>query len=243
VPARLPEDELPGSARWWLQRERRNGRRRARPNGITAERIVAEAMAIIDAAGADALTLRRLADSLGTGPASLYRHVASREEIVTLVVDHFLEPMVTRDGADGTSWRERAQWFATEFRQHLLDHPNIVPLMTAAQMLGPNAMAARQRVLRGFIKAGLDAEVAVRAYLVIVHFTVAVVQLDARPSPKTTAERQALQRLFASQDPDRYPDVVSNADLLAHHDSDAEFAFGLSALLYGIDRLRKESHR
>ncbi|MFZ0668602.1 MAG: TetR/AcrR family transcriptional regulator [Acidimicrobiales bacterium] len=234
-----PDADVAGTPAWWLERGQRSVQRRNRKDGLTVERIIEQALAVVEAEGAERLTIRRLAEVLGTGPASLYRHVATREEIIALVVDRFLEPLGTQEPPPGLAWQERARWLAVKFREHLLDHTNVVPLMVEAQMLGPNSMAGRQRVLRGFLKAGLDAESAIRAYLAIVHFTVASVQLEIQRRNGTAADRKALQRLFASQDPDRYPDVVANAELLAGEDSDLEFRFALNALLQGIDNLRK----
>ena len=67
----------PGSAAWWAAHAERLRRRRPRSGGFTVETIVDAALRIVDAEGADALTVRRLASSLGTSSASLYRHVAS----------------------------------------------------------------------------------------------------------------------------------------------------------------------
>src|SRR5262245_51761159 len=80
----------PGSAPWWLERARARPERRPRKQGITPERIVAAAVEVVQAEGHEALTMRRLAERLGTGPASLYRHVAGRDELVALVVDHVI---------------------------------------------------------------------------------------------------------------------------------------------------------
>ena len=225
----------PGSAQWWLARAERSGPRRVRRDGITLDRVVAHALAIIDSEGAARLTLRRLADELHTGPASLYRHVSSREEILTLAVDSFLSPLSELHPPAGLDWLGRLRWLALSFRQHLLAHPNMAPLMLAAQMLGPNAMAGRQRALRAFLEAGMSVETAARAYLAIIHFTLVSAQLEARPTLATPDQRQARHELFAQQDPNLYPDVVANAPVLAELDASDEFEFGLDALLRGIE--------
>ncbi len=53
---------------------------------LTRERIVAAAVALVDEAGPDALTMRAVADRLGAGAMSLYRHVTSRDELLDLVL-------------------------------------------------------------------------------------------------------------------------------------------------------------
>jgi AcrR family transcriptional regulator len=228
----------PDSAAWWLRRQERNPRHRARKDGLTIERIIDAALVIIEEEGPEALTVRRLAQSLGTGSASLYRHVASRAELIALVVDHVLEPLSREQPPPGLDWREQAAWLATRFRDHLREHPAVVPLVARSQLLGPNAMAGRQRVLRGFLSEGFDAESAVLAHRVIVRFILAVL-LDARHPAVSAADQRALRDLFASQDAGRLPDIVAQAGVFARYDADAEFAFGLTALLHGIDRLRR----
>src|SRR5436853_107267 len=63
----------------------RLARRRPRSEGLTIERIIDEALALVDEEGLDALTVRRLATRLDTGSATLYRHVASRTELLVLM--------------------------------------------------------------------------------------------------------------------------------------------------------------
>jgi AcrR family transcriptional regulator len=84
----------PGSAAWWEDRVERDARTRPRADGLTLTRIVEVALALVDCEGLDALTVRRLATDLETGSASLYRHIASRDELLVLMVDHVLGEIV-----------------------------------------------------------------------------------------------------------------------------------------------------
>ena len=88
---------VPGSAGWWLERRARDDRRRPRVDGLSIERMIITAIAVVDDEGLDALTVRRLAADLETGSASLYRHVASRDELLVLMVDHVLGEIVFPD--------------------------------------------------------------------------------------------------------------------------------------------------
>jgi len=191
---------------------------------------------LVEGQGAEALTMRRLADQMGTALSSLYRHVASREEVLTLVVDAVLGGLTMSEAAGG-DWQATLRLNAHLFRHHLLTHDNVVPLISETQMLGPNAMHQREIYLTVFIGAGFDPATAVRSYLAIVHFTIANVQLNLREAAGSQDRRRALRRLFAGQDPSILPTVVAHATALADHDSDAEFDFGLEALIDGIDKL------
>lgn len=226
---------VPGSATWWLAR-RSQSDRRPRKDGLTLESIVEVALAVVSADGAHALTMRRVAEELNTGAASLYRHVGGRDELIALVVDHVLGTMdpiqPTKD-----DWRATMEDAARTFRSHLYEHLNVVPLMRSAQMLGPNSMAAREVVLSTLIGRGLKAEDAISAYLAIVHFAVANVQLDARSGAHDELSRQDRATLFASLDAAQFPCVVEHADELAAHTNEREFDFGLGAILDRVERL------
>src|SRR4051794_3590836 len=74
---RVSAAPAPGSAGWWRRQEERLARRRPHTDGLTLELVLAEALALVDAEGMDALTVRALATRLGTGSSTLYRHVAS----------------------------------------------------------------------------------------------------------------------------------------------------------------------
>ena len=104
-------------------------------------------------------------------------------------------------------------------------------------MLGPNAMQQRESALKALIGAGFDPVIAVRAYLAVVHFTIANVELSLREAASPRGRRSPLRQLFANQDPDALPTVVRYADALAEHNSDAEFDFGLEGLLDGTGDL------
>jgi AcrR family transcriptional regulator len=227
---------VPGSAGWWLAQSNEPGERRPRADGITLERIVAAALAVLESGGPEALTMRRVADELDTGAASLYRHVAGREELVVLVVDHVIGSASLTLPA-GAAWREQAEAMARGFRAHLLANREIVPLFGAAQGLGPNSMLAREVAVSGLIAAGFSPEDAVRAYLTILRFVVVSVQFEARSTARTKAERRTLRKLFRSQDPAHFPTVVALADLLAEQHGEDEFEFGLRVILDGLGPL------
>jgi AcrR family transcriptional regulator len=153
--------------------------------------------------------MRRVADVLGTGPASLYRHVAGRDELVALVVDHVIGSLPRARPPRG-DWRTLAEWTARRFRAHLLDHRAFVPLITSAQLLGPQSMRGRESVVSMLIRQGFSPVDAVRTQLVLQHFIVATVQLDVRAAARTPAAPPAVRRpgpgtLPHRGDPRRHP--------------------------------------
>ncbi|GAA3117731.1 hypothetical protein GCM10020254_75750 [Streptomyces goshikiensis] len=87
-PVAVPAE--PGSPAWWQARYAERERRRPRQGGLTLDRITAGALELADREGLEALTMRRLGEHLQVRHTSLYRHVASREELLIETVDHML---------------------------------------------------------------------------------------------------------------------------------------------------------
>ncbi len=202
---------------------------------------MAAALDLLDREGLEALTMRRLADELSTTHTSLYRHVASRHELLVELVDHVLGGMRPSPGDDGESkrnsgggWRGQAEWSAREFRRVLLEHPALVSLLTAGQLLGPNAMRGRDRGVRSLLAAGAGAELAVHAYLLVAHYVIGTALLDTGGAARTSPERTAMSQLFKALSSEVYPTVLAHAELLNAPDSEAEFEFGLRTILDGI---------
>lgn len=203
--------DVPGSTAWWEHHHERAARRRPRADGLSLERIVAAAISLVDDEGLAALTVRRLADDLGTGSASLYRHVASRDELVVLMVDEVIGE-VELPSAE-LSGDERVRVLARELRRVLLTHAPLLPALTAAPLRGPNAMRGVEVGLESVLDIGYPFEVAVPAVLALIDFVLGTVFFD------TGSAGRELE--------------VAEVEL---PNADEVFAFGLESLLAGLER-------
>ena len=224
---------VPGSVEWWHARYTTETPRRPRRDGLSTDKIKAAALGLLDRHGLEVFSMRTLAEELGTTHTSLYRHVASRDELLVEVVDHVLGEVQPDPTAAG--WRRRAESHARAFRQVLLDHPAVVPLLTSGQLLGPNAMHSREVGVRTGLDAGLSPEHAVQAYLLLAHFVIGSALFDSSAASRTKKRRTAMTDLFAALPADRFPTVVGLAEGLNTPDADAKFDFGLGALLDGLE--------
>jgi len=208
--------DVPGSAAWWTARQEMATRRRPRADGLTIDRIVEAAILLVDASGLSTLTVRRLADDLGTGSASLYRHVASREELLVLMVDHVLGEVLLPD--DDLAPLIRIERLAGELRRVLLSHERLLPALTASPLVGPNAVAGIEVGLTSALDAGFAPEVAAAAVLALIDFVLGTVYFDT----------SSAGRSFASSD------VDPGEPLTATPVADEVFAFGLATFLSGL---------
>jgi DNA-binding transcriptional regulator YhcF (GntR family) len=128
-------------------------RRRAPVQELTTDRIVTTAMAVADAEGLEAVSMRRLAAELGVGPMSLYRHVAGRDALEVLLVRTVLrEHPLPEPGPAG--WRAKLELVSRVQWRAYRAHPWLPELISMTRpVLVPEAMAHTEWTLQAL--AGL----------------------------------------------------------------------------------------
>lgn len=197
------------------------------------ERIVRGALDIVDDQGADALTLRRLAESLGSSTATLYRHVSGRAELVGHVIEHvYGEVDVDPDALAGMPWPLACEQIAKAIFAAVARHPNLAPLLAEAVPTGPHAMALRELSLSVLLAGGLSPAEARTFTATLGRFVIGfATQLHDDPEHRA-AEARAGARLVAA-DPHLYPATraTASADTVPLEE---EFAFGLDLLIRGM---------
>ncbi len=158
------------------------GRMTTAPRGrrpLSVSGIVAAARKIADTEGLDELTLRRLARELGTGQASLYRHIADRDELLALLVEDLGGgyPVISDTGL---SSREEAiaQWTAID--HYLGRHPWFAVLLAAGRARTTAALPVADNCLRQLRGVALDDDEALRAYRALWHLLIGT-NLNAHP--------------------------------------------------------------
>ena len=119
--------------------------KRRRP-ALSRAAIVAEALRIVDAEGVEAVSMRRVADRFGTGPASLYAHVANREELLLLVADEVAAEVSLPD-VDPKRWRVQLLTLLTDLRAVLTSHGDIAAMSIARIPLMPNSLRVADRMI------------------------------------------------------------------------------------------------
>jgi AcrR family transcriptional regulator len=117
--------------------------------------IVREAIAMLDAEGTEALSMRKLGARLNAGATSLYRHVASKDELMELALDAVAAEIAV-PAIEGKGWRAAARETGGSFRAAALRHPWLASVLGQAGLayLGPNLMAVSERLAALFVTAG-----------------------------------------------------------------------------------------
>jgi AcrR family transcriptional regulator len=124
--------------------QRGRGRNRVVPS-LSRSEIVDAAIAVADAEGADAVSMRRIAQVLKSGTMSLYWHVANKEHLLDLMLDALVAEVRVPDPSG--DWRADLQTVARENRAMLLRHRWVMDFVGGRPPLGPNTMLNLDRSL------------------------------------------------------------------------------------------------
>ena len=205
--------------------------------------IVREAIAMLDAEGTEALSMRKLGARLNAGATSLYRHVASKDELMELALDAVAAEIAV-PAIEGKGWRAAARETGGSFRAAALRHPWLASVLGQAGLayLGPNLMAVSERLAALFVTAGFPdpsgAIDALLSYVIGMSITEAAWLTAVARSGETEAAFVARLLPAARQAAAGY-DNLSRAytdppDTDPAQARDAKFASGLEIVLDGL---------
>ena len=208
----------------------------ARRAPLTRAQIVDTALAILDRDGLNDLSMRRIADELGTGPASLYWHVGSKDELLDLVLDHVIGEF-DPPAPDPDRWADQLKDVARDMRAGIARHRDIVRISEGRFPVGPNALRFTERVLAILRAGGLPDDLAVSgSYLLTV--VVNGFMLDAAPPATAHDTETDLMRevsdYFSSLPNDRFPNLVAVAGQFTQGDRDEQFELLIDLFVDGL---------
>lgn len=207
---------------------------------LTRERIVEAALSVVDAEGLDALSMRRIGQELGTGAASLYAHVGSKEELIEQVLDRVYGE-IELEKPDASVWEEQIKRVLRRARAVLTSHGDIAKAAVVANVpVTPNGMDIADCML-GILRAGgLDERTAAYGVdLLGVYVTATAFEASTRvghSQEDAAAYGDQVREYFSTIPADRYPMITSMAEALTRNVGDERFEFGLEILVAGLAR-------
>jgi AcrR family transcriptional regulator len=216
--------------------ERSTPRTRGRPP-LPLDRIIATATRILDEEGADALSMRNLAQRLDSGTATLYRHFTGRADLVAHVVDGVLaEAHVDDEALEEMTWQQGCETLAHRLFDVFRRHPHVAPLLVEHMPLGPNAMAQREQSIGLLLKSGFKPALAAQACATLARYVLGFATQLSAPSGSTADDDEPWRTL----DPRTFPAIASVAEHLPVP-LEHEFAFGLELIINGLSQLAPKS--
>ena len=207
--------------------------------GLTVAGIAGAAIALADAEGLAAVSMRRLAAELGAGTMSLYRYVPGKAELVDVMLDTVFGELT--DPPPDADWRTALEHYARNGWALYQRHPWAASAETRP-VLGPNSLDGYEAMLRVMAATGLAPGDVINAVELVSGY---VAGAGRRAAEATEAERRTgisedewwaareafWERYFV---PDRYPTLTAMWEADAFEARDEAFEFGLQRVLDGI---------
>jgi len=236
----------------WQRAPDRPSRRRREP--ISRDAIVTAAIGLLDREGLAALSMRRLAEELGTGAASLYWHVGSKDGLLDLVLDEVIGEGKVPD-PEPIRWQKQLKQVARDQRAASLRHPWVIRVAIGRIPMGPNALRYSERILAILRAGGLPPRLAVQGYLLLIAtingFTIDETGVDDGPDSRAgsmsldLADRQQVADMardyIASLPAAAFPNMTALADEFAFSDPDERFELLIDIFVDGLSRRAAQS--
>ena len=220
--------------------------RRGRRPGLSVRRVVAAAIALADAEGLEAVTMRRVSQELGVVPMTLYTYVPDKAALLDLMLDRLYLDM-PRTPPAGRPWRERLAAIAQQNRALYERHPWAAAMPASRPPLGPGLMAKYEHELSAFDGVGLDDVETDSALTYLLGFVQASARAAADGRAATERSAQTDQEWWAASgpalamivDPAAFPHATrigaaAGAALGGAVNSEHAYAFGLERVLDGL---------
>ncbi|WP_044966599.1 TetR/AcrR family transcriptional regulator [Sorangium cellulosum] len=238
--ARQKKPHATGASLIW---ERPEPALRPAPGPLSRDRIVRAAIALADAEGLAAVSLRKIGASLDAGPMRLYGYLDTKEELLELMVDAVYGEMASAGPIPG-GWREALRTIAHRTRRAAREHGWFIDLLGGRPHLGPNALAHLEASLAalsgapGFedIDAVMMAVGTVNAYVLgAIRAEANELRAEVASGMDQTEWQRAseayIRRMIATG---RFPTLAKVVKDATHPPADAAFDRGLDCVLDGI---------
>jgi AcrR family transcriptional regulator len=205
-----------------------------RSAGLSRERIVAAAIELADADGLGGLSMARLADRLGCGTMSLYRHVANKDDLVTFMLSTAPGPPLPP--ADPADWRAALADWAAGLWDIYHRHPWVLAAAAAGPPADPGQLAWLDAGLAAFAGTNLSERDKLAAVMAVLHFVRGAAALNIEAAQVQGPDYPVLLRRFV--DADRFPALAAALEAgvfdTADADHQADFHSGLRQLFDGV---------
>ena len=213
----------------------RSRRERPAKPALTRQGIIDAALTILRDEGLSKVTMRRIAEMLDTGPASLYVYVRHTADLHAQVLDALLATVTASLPTEGT-WRDRLKELLTRYALVLFDYSEIAWMTLITHPSGPNYLALLEQMLT-LLKEGEipDREAAWAVDLLLLYATANAAEHGTRQSSsQAVGEDAVLTSVVATADATRYPHIARLGSELFSGSGPDRFQWGIDVFLTGI---------
>jgi AcrR family transcriptional regulator len=209
---------------------------------LTRDRIVDAALQMMAEQGYEAVSMRSLAKTLDTGPASLYAHVANREELDQLVMDRIGRALVLPE-PDPEHWQEQLKQVLRDTLELYRAHPGSARATLGAVPTMEGTMRIAEGLMAIMVAGGVSDQAAAWFCDLSALYVGAIAYEESIWALRQAAEDEEfdheamdaeLRGFFESLPADRYPLLTSLAGIMTTGGGDERFEFGLDVLVGGL---------
>ncbi|MBC3841222.1 TetR/AcrR family transcriptional regulator [Streptacidiphilus sp. 4-A2] len=213
----------------------RSRREPAKPP-LTREGIVGIAVGLMRAEGLERVTMRRLAQELDTGPASLYVYVRNTAELHAAVLDRLLGEVDLGPARAPGDWRDRLTRILHSYIEVLFAHPALARAALVARPFGEHYLDLVEAVLGLLDEGGLPPARAAWALDLLLQYATATAaeQSTRGQSGGAQEELDALARALRDTSRERHPHIAGLGGVLLGGTGQARLAWGFQALISGV---------
>ncbi len=215
---------------------------------LSADRIVEVALAQMKQGGYEAVSMRSVARELGTGAASLYAHVANRDELDALVLERVASRLEVPD-PDPEHWQEQLREVMVQMLRLYDEHPGVARASLGMVPMSPRILVTTERIA-GLLRAGGLPDQAVAWFLDLMGLYVSSVAVERDVWRNRTAlptdheeHHEVVHQFFRDLPDDEFPVLASMATALSTGDQDDRFGFGLDVLIAGVTAYGRREKR
>jgi TetR/AcrR family tetracycline transcriptional repressor len=208
---------------------------------LSKQVVVERALALGDAEGLEALTIRRLATELGVTPMALYWHFRNKEELLAALGDQVWNELDT-DVDAAAPWHRQLRGLLESLLHVLRMHPCASQLILEGEKQSNAALVASETALAVLRRGGFDPDHAAEIARNALWTGLMLVMSDPAVKPALSdAERVEEQRKarvrLALLPPDRYPCLVEAAEPMTGGDPELHYSFGVDLFIAGVQAL------
>jgi AcrR family transcriptional regulator len=213
-------------------------RRRKAP--ITVEQVIETALGVIATEGYEALTMRRLAGALDTGPASLYAHVVNKADLDELLIGRLCAELVLPEPAPA-AWRERIRGVCAQLRDQYLKYPGISRAALAMAPTDLETLRVSEGMLAILLAGGVAPQSAAWAVDALLLYVAAycleisvVVQRKVHNEADWVVDTEELRRRLTALPAETFPHTTRHAAELTAGEGHDRFDFTLALMIDGL---------
>lgn len=206
-------------------------KRRRDLRSLTREDIVDVAAEIVEEGGYDALNMRVLADRCGVTTPTVYRLIATKEQLLGMLADRLLAEVISPPRAPADDWEQEILDVFTTGHRVLLEHPVLAEMVSKPHVHGLIGFASAERTLRAFARGGVEGARAAVAFHALVAYTVGFTQRVLSMTSAGIGDRFAAAQEL---DRDEFSHVLAASDTLIARPGEEQFADGLRVIVRGF---------